>query len=435
MGHREQGSGPRSGAVAEQARTTVEALLRRARRVPAPLPVRALLVREEDPALRAAVAGLLDATLTAAVGQAWVRGWQPADLERATRREHGDEVVLAVADAVRTQLRTYARSTVDPRWWQQVEELPAGGRGRPGRRSRPAADPAAAWISSCAVTLEAAVLVERLPVIPVIGPLPGQHRHADSEAAPVDDKLLTRVRRLLAQAEGTPYEAEAETFTAAAQSLMARYRIDRAMLESTDPERAGHHPDAVRLSVDRPYEAPKMQLLHQICLANRCRTVWSQTAGFATVIGFEGDRRAVELLYTSLLVQATTAMRREGESTGQAARSRGFRSSFLLGFATCVGQRLQDASREEETRASVRLEEGSTNGAGIPAAHLARTDALAVVLGRRDEEVTARTRELFPRVQTGRARQVSDYAGFMQGRAAADRADLGAGGRLTGRAS
>ncbi|MFC7722126.1 DUF2786 domain-containing protein [Nonomuraea recticatena] len=40
------------------------------------------------------------------------------------------------------------------------------------------------------------------------------------------------MRALLAKAESTTYEAEAETFTSAAQSLMAKYSIDAAMLDA-----------------------------------------------------------------------------------------------------------------------------------------------------------------------------------------------------------
>src|SRR5690606_6466313 len=210
--------------------------------------------------------------------------------------------------------------------------------------------------------VSATVCVEHLPQLQVLGPLPGQVRPPDAEVPPdVDDKLLTRVRRLLAQAEGTPYEAEAETFTAAAQSLMARHRIDRAMLEATD-EQAHRGPGAVRLAVDRPYEQPKMLLLSVVASANRCRALWNQSVGFATVVGHGPDRRAVELLFTSLLVQATTAMQREGERPGGRTRTRGFRSSFLSGFAARVGQRLEEASHAAEDEAVA----GLAGGEGAP---------------------------------------------------------------------
>ena len=50
--------------------------------------------------------------------------------------------------------------------------------------------------------------------------------------------------------------------------------------------------------------------------ANRCRVVWSKDLGLVTVIGFPADLDAVELLFTSLLVQANTAMLRAGGEAG-----------------------------------------------------------------------------------------------------------------------
>ena len=430
-----------SASVAEEGARLVASMLSRARASWGWPPAASAreLERVHDPALRGAVTMRLMDELSRAITAAWSRGWQPADLERAARRQHKDPVLLALTDGIRAELAGYARSTVDPRWWQQVDELPV----RPsvaGRRSRPD-NPVRAWQETSAAALTALLLVERLPSITVLGALPGERQHAGSGTVDrgfddrgVDDRLLTKVRRLLAQAEGTPYEAEAETFTAAAQKLMARHRIDRALLESRDPERRDHRPDAVRIGVDRPYEGPKMHLLHQICTANRCRSVWSQAAGFATVIGFDSDRRAVELLYTSLLVQATSAMRREGELSGEGSRSRGFRSSFLLGFATRIGQRLHEASRAEETQVAQELGAAVSPGTDEETSGRA-TQGLELVLQRRDVAVKERTHELFPSLQSTRARQVSDYGGFMQGRAAADRADLGTSGRLGGRAS
>ncbi|MFK5634701.1 DUF2786 domain-containing protein [Ornithinimicrobium sp. LYQ103] len=432
------GRGAQAADVIEQAATVVAELLRhrRARRVPLSVLSRTAVDRVDDPTLRRAVTAALAAALRQAVSEVWPRGWQPADVDRYARRTLDAPTGDLLAEGMRAELATYPRGQVDPGWWQQLEEV--GGTTTSGARRRRAddpEDPASAWQDSCRATVEATVFVEQLPALAVIGTLPGERQRHGRGTPPVDDKLLTRVRRLLAQAEGTPYEAEAETFTAAAQSLMARHRIDRAMLDASDPDRPGRGPDAVRLTVDRPYEGPKMQLLHQICTANRCRAVWSQFAGFATVVGFEADRRAVELLFTSLLVQATSAMQREGQQQGDAARSRGFRSSFLLGFATRIGQRLEQTSSAEESAASARLSAGASAEGAETTAEPVRADPLALVLSRRKVDVQARLREIFPQLQTGRARQISDYGGYLQGRAAADRATLGVGGRLTGRAS
>jgi hypothetical protein len=46
-----------------------------------------------------------------------------------------------------------------------------------------------------------------------------------------------------------------------------------------------------------------------VATANRCRVVWHRNLGLRTVMGFRTDLDAVELLFTSLLVQATTALR------------------------------------------------------------------------------------------------------------------------------
>lgn len=416
----------------------------RGRRGPVPRAAPPLLAQVQEPALRGAMTAALRAELHQALAASWARGWQPADLDRAARRHKDDLVTTTLVDGVRSELDSYPRSTVDPRWWRQLDEMleatPGGEAGSRAARGRPGDDPVVGWREACSATLRAICLLERLPALLIIGALPGERVHSGREHGPVDDKVLTRVRRLLAQAEGTPYEAEAETFTAAAQSLMAKHRIDRAVLDSTDPERTDRQPEAVRIGVDRPYEAPKMQLLHQICEANRCRSVWSPAVGFATVIGFESDRRAVELLYTSLLVQATTAMRREGELRGEQARTRGFRSSFLLGYAVRIGQRLQEASRTEETAAAAALAAGGADASDAPHAPIdpwapPTSPDLTLVLSRRDDEVAARTRELFPHLQATRRRAVTDYGGFLQGGSAADRADLGTAAALTGRAS
>lgn len=120
--------------------------------------------------------------------------------------------------------------------------------------------------------------------------------------------MLAKVRGLLAKAESTEFPEEAEALTAKAQQLMARHSIDAALLDAERDTR--QVPGGVRVGVDAPYEEPKVHLLQAVAQANRCRTVWSRNLGFSTVVGFAADVRAVELLYTSLLVQAQSAPRR-----------------------------------------------------------------------------------------------------------------------------
>src|SRR6185436_15599813 len=78
----------------------------------------------------------------------------------------------------------------------------------------------------------------------------------------------------------------------------------------------------------------------------RCKTVHNYGSGryVVRVYGFTTDLERVELLYTSLLVQATRELVHVrpdewGESTGA------YRRSWLAGFASAVATRLHRAER------------------------------------------------------------------------------------------
>src|SRR5205085_12453084 len=105
-------------------------------------------------------------------------------------------------------------------------------------------------------------------------------------------------------------------------------------------------PFARRIGVDHPYESEKASLLAAVAEANRCHTVWSPDYGFSSVFGFDADIDAVDLLYTSLLVQANRAMAQSEPPGGKAGRARlkAFRQSFLVAYAVRIGERLTRAA-------------------------------------------------------------------------------------------
>jgi hypothetical protein len=229
----------------------------------------------------------------------------------------------------------------------------------------------------------------------------------------IDRKLLDRVRGLLAKAESTTFEAEAEALTAKAQELMARHSIDHAMLAGP---RADEQASSLDLTVANPYASPKASLLGVIARANRCEAVWTPHLHRATVFGFGVDLEMVELLYTSLLVQATAAMVAAGSQVDQYGRSRtrSFRSSFLLSYATRIGERLRQAT------AAAAREAEATHGA-----------ALVPVLAAREEHVKEAVAKAFPVTRAQRP-SVSNGSGWRAGRVAADQAHLGVGTSLPG---
>src|SRR5688572_30023564 len=118
----------------------------------------------------------------------------------------------------------------------------------------------------------------------------------------IDEAVLERVRALLAKAESTTFEAEADALVAKAHQLMARHAIDRAMLGRRDD---GAVVTSRQVALHDPYLRAKFLLLAEVAKASSCRALLHTGAGYALVFGYAADLDAVDLLYTSLLLQAT----------------------------------------------------------------------------------------------------------------------------------
>lgn len=229
-----------------------------------------------------------------------------------------------------------------------------------------------------------------------------------------DDGTLAKIRALLAKAESTTFPAEAEALSAKAQELMARHRIDRLVLD------AGVTDGLVgrRIWLDDPYADAKANLLGAVAAANRCRSIQLTSVGVCHVIGFATDLDVVELLHTSLLVQATTAIAAAGPQRDARGRSRtrSFRQSFLIAYGHRIGRRLREASETIESEAVEEVRAGGVD--------------LLPVLASRDAAVDNAVRSAFPRLVSRRV-SVSNEAGWIAGTTAAELADLSVGDRLT----
>lgn len=383
--------------------------------------------------------GDLGRRLEQSVEEAWSRGWEPADLHRVLARQSDPIATQLLGDVMAASLARYSPATVEDRWHAQLDEIgasvwwhshqdPLVARADRAKGGWPATQQAGAVLE---------VTLRLLPAIERLSARPGEAIPQRSPGPEVDQALLGKVRMMLAKAESTTFPAEAETFTAAAQKLMSRHSIDRAMLERDTGGDDG--PAAIRVGVDRPYESARFTLVSAIAQANRCKAVWQKGLGFSTVVGFPADLRAVELLFTSLMVQATAAMTAAGsrEHWGGQSRTRSFRNSFLTAFAVRIGERLEEAARQgqQEWIDADPLEPGGLDGHdGASHTHPSRGDrtALVRVLAERDEEVDAAVAERFPRLTTQRRRATLDPEGWAVGTFAADRADLGTPGRLEG---
>jgi hypothetical protein len=226
---------------------------------------------------------------------------------------------------------------------------------------------------------------------------------------------LERIRKLLAKAERAGTPEEARTYTDKAVELMARHGVDMALLAAAEP---GHDEiGASRVELADPYTAGKARLLGWTAVALRCRAVLHQAAGgrvaAVTVFGFASDRERVEVLFTSLLLQAAGELARGRPARGGESVA-AYRRSWLHGFAVSVHRRLSAAESAAESDAAART--GDAGDAGGPRAEL--------VLADRRERVDQAYAAAFPVLGRG-YRPTLSGTGFSAGAAAGERADLG----------
>lgn len=371
---------------------------------------RRLVEEDLSEASSTAVAAELVARFDPALESVWERGWQPPDLMRLVDRQWGKLAARILRYAIASQAGDYEQwgRAVAPEWMAQLEEIDA----------RPSRDPGRPWPLRVGKPLpemliaawEVLITFDLLPEIPRLMPPPSRwpgQAHRPVVAASIEPGMLAKIRALLAKAESTDFDAEAETFTAKAQELMTRHRIDRATLDAdapSDGEAIGR-----RLGVDPPYARAKFMLVGGIARANSCRAVWSRGFGFATVFGYPEDVDAVEELYTSLLVQATTALQREGsrDRVDGPGSTRRFRRSFLIGFAYRISERLREAN--EETVRTVSDETGRD---------------LVPILDSRERAAEEAMNATHSNIR-GMSTSITDGEGYEAGTRLADRADLG----------
>jgi hypothetical protein len=339
-------------------------------------------------------AAALDEAPREAVAALWTRGWTPEDVARegaaAAMAELTRLVVLAEAAHAR-----HPPHLVGERWRDQLVALAGRGAGAdsPVRRR---ADYHGSVHVAAVEGVQLLLMLDRKPPLPFVLAPPGMRQDVFPGRRPeaIPEKVIERIRALLHKAERTDFPAEAESFMAKAQELMALHSIERAMLDHADRD----EPAAIRIYLDDPYAA-----------ANRCRAVHWKELGFVMVFGYPADLEGVELLHTSLLVQATAAMTAHGpvrDARGR-VRTRSFRASFLVGFAGRIGERLREAHAVSVAQAAATR----------------RTD-LAPVLARRDRAVDDAVARVFPAL--GRAKvSLTNGAGWAAVRVAADRASLG----------
>ena len=167
------------------------------------------------------------------------------------------------------------------------------------------------------------------------------------------DRLVDRVGKLLAQAEGTDNEHEAAAFVERAQQLATEHAVDLELARARQRQqrqRGGGEPLVQeRLEVGqrgRRGNRHRVLLYATVAAANDVLVNVANDSTYVLGFGHRSDLDVVERLWSSLAVQMTAAAQRRmdrGEHRDAGIAGLSWRLSFYDGFTEAVGERLQRA--------------------------------------------------------------------------------------------
>ncbi len=232
-----------------------------------------------------------------------------------------------------------------------------------------------------------------------------------SVADEAPDRLLDRVRKLLAKAEAEGVTAaEAQALTAKAAELMAKYGIDRALLAAARPET--DRPDNRIVEIWNPWARVQAHLLCGLAAALRCQCILlpAGSGQRVHVFGYASDIERADVLYTSVLIQMWHGLA-GAEVPAGAYSVRAWRRSWLLGFATAVIARVRSAEQRAE-RTAAQTADGQSSRA-------------ALVLADRSMVIRLNVAQAYPRTRAARVTYTG--SGYSDGYEQGKRADIGTG--------
>lgn len=187
-----------------------------------------------------------------------------------------------------------------------------------------------------------------------------------------DDRLVDRVGKLLAQAEGTDNEHEAAAFVERAQQLATAYAVDLERARARQRDRHGRREEEPlaqdRIAVgERGRKGNRHRVLLYVAVARPNDVLVNVASDSTYVLGFghRADLAVVERLWASLAVQMTAAAARRlarGEHRAGGVAAVSWRLSFYDGWITEVAGRLH-AARERAVRQDAAQPAGSSSAA------------------------------------------------------------------------
>lgn len=221
----------------------------------------------------------------------------------------------------------------------------------------------------------------------------------------MSEQIIDKITKLLAKAESTDSQPEAEAFSAKAQALMTAHAIEVTMLRARN-KTTNERPVEVKIPLRSTWAQQDWCLLTVVAEANYCENYRQKfTGGYQHVvlIGFLEDVQNTQMLYGSLLIQLDQ-FTRGIYSTEWGVSDNQFRRAFRYGFAAGIQDRLAQARNQSVAEAAEH------------------EPSLLPVLLSKEEQVRA---QLPPDLRQARKSSLGSRDGGRAGYAAAGRANVG----------
>lgn len=169
----------------------------------------------------------------------------------------------------------------------------------------------------------------------------------------MSERVLDKIGKLLAQAEGTDNEHEADAFVTRAQELATSYAVDLELARSRQAARrlkgTEEQFEQRRLLIGERGKRGNRQLVVLYLVVAQANDVLVNVATDSTFVlgfGYPADLDVVEQLWASLATQMATAAARRlraGEHRAAGVAAVSWRLSFYEGWLHAVQQRLAQA--------------------------------------------------------------------------------------------
>lgn len=165
--------------------------------------------------------------------------------------------------------------------------------------------------------------------------------------ADVEQAIVSKIEALFRQANHpNTGQAEREAFQAKALALMTKHRIESVEYDAEDTEEPANH---LFGTIKGSYSQAHHMIIMAVCKMYGCRTYYLSSgragdpARTVYLFGFKADAARVKALSELFMTDAKTQAARHKTNDPNATIR--WRKSFLMGYATEVGKRFEEAKR------------------------------------------------------------------------------------------